>query len=311
MPPRSPLQLAALATAAVPGLTPITVHPPSQPGTTYDVAMLTDDDQRRWVVRAPRRAVAAAGLDVEARLLPRIARHLPMPVPCPAGPPTTPSGDPCLVHPWLPGRALDVAALAAGSPLAIQVGRALAAIHEVDLRSVEGVGLAVYPAPQYRERRQSELDRAARSGQVPPSLLERWGRELDDQTGWQFAATLVHGDLSAEHVLVAEEALSGIIDWGAAMVADPADDLAWLTAHATPAALDTVFEAYAMARRQAPDPGLLRRARLVAELSPVRRLLHGVAAGDAAVVDHAEQALRDLADAADHDAVDHNATSAV
>jgi hypothetical protein len=108
--------------------------------------------------------------------------------------------------------------------------------------------------------------------------------------------TPVHGDLAGEHVLAHEGRVTGVLDWGEARVADPADDLAWVAASATPAAVDTVIEAYSLARGNRPDPHLLDRARLAGELALARWLLGGVAAEDAQVVDAATRALERLAE---------------
>jgi aminoglycoside phosphotransferase (APT) family kinase protein len=160
-----------------------------------------------------------------------------------------------------------------------------------------------YSAEDYRQRRLAELDIAARSGALPPGLLARWERSLEDVSRWRFVATPTHGDLAAAHILVdrvgargpAHARVSGLTDWGEACVADPADDLAWVVLTADEDAVDTVLEAYAMARREQPDRHLLERARLAGELALVRWLNAGLAADDSAVVDEAQQAIRSLA----------------
>jgi macrolide phosphotransferase len=292
----SALQLAALATAAVPGLVPVTVDQPRADGMDYDVTVVTDDRQHRWVVRAPRRTAAAAGLDAERRLLPLLARRLPVPVPAPVGRESSRADDTCLVYPRLAGSPLDPARLTGGSALAFQVGRLLGALHEVDPRLLEDAGRPSYSAEEYRRRRLCDLDRAAGSGRVPAPLLDRWESELEDVTRWRFASTPVHGDLAGDHVLVDGGSISGLIDWGEACVADPADDLAWVALGAEPTGLDTVLEAYAMARSEAPDPHLLDRARLAGELALVRWLLGGLAVQDQEVIRRAAAALDDLAE---------------
>src|SRR5690606_39278609 len=62
--------------------------------------------------------------------------------------------------------------------------------------------------------------------------------------------------------------------WEHAQVADPAEDLAALVDQAPPRAFDTVADSYALARSQRPDPYIVQRARLAAEM----RLLDGLAA---------------------------------
>jgi macrolide phosphotransferase len=293
---RSALQLAALASAAVPGLDPVSVDPPDVDGLDFDVAVVTDDQHRRWVVRAPRRTGAAVALDAEARLLPLLARHLPVPVPSPAGRATLPEGGECLVYPYLPGRPLDPAELVAGSALAAHVGRVVAALHEIDPTVLDDAGLVSYSADGYRQRRLADVDRAAATGHVPPSLLARWERSLEQVALWRFVPTVVHGDLAGEHVLVHDGAVSGVVDWGEACVADPADDLAWVAVGADDGGLDTVLEAYAMTRSEPPDRHLVERARLAGELALARWLLGGVAAGDAGVVERARAGLAALAE---------------
>jgi len=293
---RSTLALAALASVAVPGLDPVAVRPADVTGMDFDVAVVQDAEGRRWVVRAPRRPAVAALVDAEARLLPRLQPLLPVPVPVPAGHCRLPEGGRCVVAAYLPGTPLDPAALRAGSPLAAEVGRVMAALHEIDPDVFEEAGAPVYGADEYRLRRLADVDRAAATGRVPASLLARWERALEQVSHWRFVPTPVHGDLAGEHVLEHEGRVSGVLDWGEARVADPADDLAWVAASAAPDALDTVLEAYSMARGDRPDPHLLDRARLAGELALARWLLGGVAADDARVVDDATRALGRLAE---------------
>jgi len=109
----------------------------------------------------------------------------------------------------------------------------------------------------------------------------------------------VHGDLAAENVLVDGDRVSGVLGWGQTRVADPADDLAWLVATASPDAVESVLEAYAHTRRDAPDRDLLRRARLSGELAVARWLLHGTTTGDEEVVADADAMLAELEDGTD------------
>jgi aminoglycoside phosphotransferase (APT) family kinase protein len=289
------LALAALASAAVPGLDPVAVGQPDVAGMDFDVAVVTDDQQRRWVVRAPRRPAASAVLDIERALLPLPAQRLPVPVPRPAGYARLPDGGSAVVYRYLEGQPLDPSTLTPGPGLAAHVGQVLAAVHDTPPDVLEDIGLPTYDADEYRQRRLSEVDRAAGTGAVPTALLGRWERALEQVAQWRFAATLVHGDLSGEHVLVDGGRVSGVVDWDEARIADPADDLAFVTVGASEQVVDTVLEAYAQARAEPPDRHLLTRARLAAELALARWLLSGVDADDSSVTDRASSALRDLA----------------
>lgn len=298
---RSPLVLAALATVAVPGLDAIDVRRSSHPGPGIDAAVVVDAQGRRWVVRAPQDAAAGAALEAEIALLEGLAAaadrgDLPFAVPRPAGSVALDEGGRAVVHPQLTGRPLRLETLGPGPGLAAALGRLIATIHELPTDVVEHAGLPVYDAEAYRVRRLSEVDEAARTGLVPASLLRRWERALEDVSLWRFVPTVVHGDLSAEHVLCDHDEPTAVLGWSEAKVADPADDLAWLLVAAPQEAVDPIIEAYHLRRTELRDPNLASRALLAGELAVARWLLHGVHTQDQGVVDDACGMLRELED---------------
>ncbi len=302
---RSPALLAALASAAVPGLDPVGVEAlPSTPDQSFDVGFVRDGDGRRWVVRAPRSEVAGAEMDRTVALLALLGRRLPFSVPAPKGFVALEGGGRAAVYPYLPGHSLDYAALPPGPGLAAELGRAVAALHNTDPAVFEEAGLPSYDADAYRTRRLVELDRAAETGRVPTALLTRWEEALEDVTLWRFAPTPTHGDLTGDQVLAvftddsdsSSGRVRGMTGWEDAKVADPADDFAPLVAEAQPHAVETVMEAYAHARVERPDANLLVRARLAAELGLLTALMEGVARKDVGAVEVLTTQLRRLDD---------------
>ncbi|HEY3437456.1 MAG TPA: phosphotransferase, partial [Actinotalea sp.] len=273
--PRSPLTLAALATVAIPGLDAFDVRRSSHPGLGVDAAVVIDAEGQRWVVRAPQNPAAGAALEAEVALLSSLAGHvdagrIPFDVPRPEGFAHLPEGGRAVVHRQLPGRPLQLERLGPGPGLAAAVGRAIAALHELPHSTIEDAGLPVYEAETYRRRRQAEVDEAARTGQVPATLLRRWERALEDVAVWRFQPTVVHGDMSAEHVLCAGDAPVAVLGWADAKVADPADDLAWLLVAAPQEAVDPILEAYTLRRTEGADRHLAARAMLAGELALAR-----------------------------------------
>ncbi|WP_377641048.1 phosphotransferase [Oryzobacter terrae] len=303
---RSPAFLAALASAAVPGLDPVSVEAlPSTPDQSFDVAFVQDAEHRRWVVRAPRTDVAGAEMDRTVGLLALLGRRLPFAVPAPKGFVALAEGGRAAVYPYLPGHQLDFAELPPGPGLAAELGRALAALHNTDPGVYEEAGLPSYDADAYRTRRLADLDRAAESGRVPTTLLARWEAALEDVSLWRFAPTATHGDLTGDQVLAVftddADASTGRIraltGWEDAKVADPADDFAALVADAPPGAVETVLEAYSHQRVERPDANLLVRARLVAELGLLGTLMTALTRKDAGAVEVLTTQLRRLDDA--------------
>ena len=303
---RSPAFLAALASAAVPGLDPMSVEAlPSTPDQSFDVAFVQDTEHRRWVVRAPRTDVAGAEMDRTVALLALLGRRMPFAVPAPKGFVALAEGGRAAVYPYLPGHNLDFAELPAGPGLAAELGRALAALHNTDRALFDEAGVPSYDADAYRTRRLAELDRAAETGRVPTTLLGRWESALEDVSLWRFAPTPTHGDLTGDHVLAVFEddsdastgRIRAMTGWEDAKVADPADDFAALVADAPAEALETVLEAYAHARVERPDANLLVRARLVGELGLLSALMGGLARRDVGAVEVLTTQLRRLDDA--------------
>lgn len=301
---RSDLALAALASAAVPGMKPVTVAGVRLPddGREADLqtAVVEDATGRRWVVRAPLTPVAGARLQRNDELVRLLARHVPFKVPAAVGYASVGKDGGAAVYPYVEGSPLDLHRLPGGPGLASAVGRALAAVHNIARGVFEEQDVPVYDAGGARQRIIAEVDRAAETGRVPTGLLARWEEAFDAAPMWQFATTPVHGSFTGDSVLVAftdaEDAASGrvvaVTGWDEAMVGDPAVDLAELRAQASPEAWEAVLESYTLARAHRPDPYLHARALLVAELRNLRGLARGVAEGDEDAVRRSVEALR-------------------
>jgi aminoglycoside phosphotransferase (APT) family kinase protein len=282
------------------GLEPVSTQTHIQHDLEVDAALVQDDLGRRWLVRAPRNPAAGARMDAEGRLLAELAGWLPFAAPEISGTATLPEGGLVVVYRELSGHSLNLAELQPGPGLAAAVGRAIAAVHELPERLIENAGLPVYSAEYHRQRRLAEVDRAAATGHVPAALLQRWEQALEEVGAWRFVPCVVHGDLAAENVLVDDDDVVAIQEWGQTRVADPADDLAWLVVGASEAAVSSVLEAYSATRRLPPDQDLVKRARLAGELAVVRWLLHGVSVQDETIINDAVAMLTELDAAVAH-----------
>jgi macrolide phosphotransferase len=300
---RTPLALAAIASAAVSGLDPASVKGVTQrPGHQFEVAFIEDTQHRRWVVRVPMNAAAGAQMDVSVSFLGLFSRRLPFSVPTPKGFVALDEGVRAVVYPFIAGRPLDFSHLPGGPGIAAELGRTLAALHNLDLALCDEAGLTSYDADTYRTRRLSDLDRAAATGLVPTGLLSRWERSLEEVSLWRFAPTPIHGDLNGSEVLAvfnddddaATGHIRGLTGWENAKVADPADDFATLVTQAPAAAFDSVLEAYAHARVDRPDKYLERRARLAGELKLLSELLTVVGSGNKKAITACADKLRKL-----------------
>ena len=179
----------------------------------WDFKVLILEDQ--WVLRIPRHRLAVEELEKEILLLPAIADRLPVQIPHFAHV----SREPFYVTYRMVRGDRHVNEDPSG------VRAFLDALHAVPVDAVPA------PHPDWLEEYR-ELADAFRRVVLP--LLDPDERprgeallvQVETLTG--FRPVLTHSDLGPSHLLVHDDALVGVIDWGDARIGDPAIDYAWL-----------------------------------------------------------------------------------
>jgi aminoglycoside phosphotransferase (APT) family kinase protein len=174
-------------------------------------------------VRLPRVAGPAAPGSKEVEWLPRMAPLLPVEVPVPVAQGRPDDGYPQFweIHTWVGGETVSVEAIDA-----IQAARDLAALVGA-LQRIDPAG-----APPGRGVALAERDVEFRGWlerfDGDPAVTSEWERALA-ATPLEGAPVWHHGDLDARNWLVRAGRISGVIDWGAMGVGDPACDVmvAW------------------------------------------------------------------------------------
>lgn len=300
---RSPLTLAASATAALPGIGVTSAASLTENSAgRFDSALLSLADGRTVVVRMPSGEDAAADLAAESRALHALTSGVRALLPFAAPEVIGESGsgeNRVLVVDVVDGYRIDPGELPKGPGYAPAIGGALAAVHALPVSIVRTDGLPVRAPEQVRDDVARLLDRADATGRVPDGLMMRWRRALHEPDLWRFESAVVLGGASSASILLVDDAdgvprVSGILDWSGLSVGDPAVDLRWLAS--APTAIDDVYEGYAASGERSPDPLLRERARLYAELEFARWLVHGHDAGESEVVADAVALLEALAD---------------
>jgi macrolide phosphotransferase len=297
---RTPFELAAVATAAVPGLTPTAAASAPDDVADFDSALLLDSEGKSWRVRSPRHPEASARLETEFMILraftPAIRAELPFLMPTVAG--TVCQGAlSTFVYAHLAGSTRSIEELSTcNDALAKEIGAALAAVHDLPRSLVNNADLPSYTANEFRQRKLNELDQAATTGKIPPSLLRRWEHALEDVALWRFNPCVVHGDLHEDNLLIDGDGVTALTGWTELRIGDPADDFAWLVASNEQAFVESVLRHYTEARRDTPDSHLLRRSALLAEFALAQYLVKAMAAGHSEMTAEAEGMLKSLAD---------------
>lgn len=301
---RSHLTLAALATAAVPELDLAgSLAMGGGSSGDYEAALVSGRDGSHWMIRIPtnERAEAEQSADLVAlrALSPGIRNRLPFGVPAFAGQAPT-GGTRAVVYSYVDGQRIGLDDIRPGEGIARSLGQALAAIHALPTSFVTDAGLPVRSSVELLRANLAIMDRASATGLVPGALLGRWERAAEDSALWQFAPTVINGELSVDSILVYGDEVSGILGWQGLSVADPARDLYWLMGSSREGAAESVIDAYQLARGSR-DRYLAQRARLYSELELAKWLLHGTQERSTEIVDDAVGMLHRLADRVQND----------
>ncbi|WP_196821118.1 phosphotransferase [Arthrobacter sp. CAN_A6] len=292
------MELAAIASAAVPGLAPTGVAGAPDDTADFDSALLVDDSGKQWRVRSPKHVEASMRLETELKALraftPAVKAELPFLIPHIAG--SVRQGNiSTFVYSHLEGNTRTLDALtSAGAGMAAELGKTIAAIHQLPQLLVEQADLPSYGANEFRQRKLNELDQAATTGRIPAVLLRRWEHALEDVALWRFSPSVVHGDLHEDHLLISAGRVAAVTGWTDLRIGDPADDFAWLAAAMDHSFVDGVYAAYAAASDVPVDPHIERRAALAAEFALAQWLVRGISLEDPSMVLEAEEMLATL-----------------
>lgn len=298
MRPKTPLELAALATAAVPGLSVAGLREPQFADEVLSVTGIIDSAGNKWTVTCPHSSVGGLDLDAQSGVLTRLAKakdakKIPFEVPRIHGTTLTPEGDRVIVHQDLGGHPMSDDDFDNPNLLPASLGKALAALHNLPPVIYTGINLPAYSVSECRERHLAMLDEVASQVLIPANLWNRWEAALEDLSLWRFPAAPIHGDIQGNSVIVDAGIVRAMTGFTSAHVGDPAQDIAWVLASASDAFLERFRAAYSQERTVA-DLQLFTRAQLLSELAIVRWLVHGLHAEDRSIISDARHMLSEL-----------------
>ena len=299
---RTAMELAALASAAMPGLDIVQATASPDDQRAFDSAIVTDSDNNHWRVRSPRNSQAAFRLETEIQVLsgftPAIRAHLPFRVPSVAGAVQIDSLRTFIYH-QMPGQPVELDAITGSETQTIDdIGRIVAAIHQLPRAVVETADLPSYGAEQLRSRLLSELDQIALTGKVPSALLRRWENAFEERRMWSFTPRVVHGDFDETSLLIDRNRAVGVTAWTDLHIGDPAQDFTWLASTESIEFREALLSAYHQHMDLPADQldlHIMRRAALAAEFSLAKYLMSGINASDNEVVAEAQAMLDELA----------------
>lgn len=288
---KSPLILAALAKAAAPAIDLVQVHPLHGSHTgLFDSALLKGSNGQDYVVRTPASTAGSLELDIETQVLrlltPEIRARLPFKVTTILGETRDAKRNRVVVFEYLYGQPTTFERVAPGGTLSGSIATAIASIHALDSEVFRSAGLPEFSASETAKRLMNELDAVSSLGLVPPILLSRWEQALEDVNLFRYQPTVVHGELSGDTVLQANDTVYSVLNWGALHIGDPAEDFSWIASVGLPELLDSIRLTY-FATTGSIDATIAQRATLYSEIAHARWLLHGKNTGDQDIIDDA------------------------
>jgi len=174
-------------------------------------------------VRLARRAGPTQPGGKEIEWLPRLGNQLPFEIPIPIA-----QGRPTAEYPWF----WDVVTWVDGETLAVEAIDATQAAHDLArlISALQRVDIA--GAPLGRGVPLAGLDDSFRYWRArfdgDPAVSDEWERALATPA-WSGPPVWLHGDLDARNWVVRDKRVTGVIDWCAMGIGDPACDLmvAW------------------------------------------------------------------------------------
>jgi aminoglycoside phosphotransferase (APT) family kinase protein len=184
-------------------------------------------------VRLPRRERTVATLRKELEWLPRIARALPLRVPSPVyhGKPSPAFPFDWAIYTWVPGISASEASLRNVRDAARAIAAFVVALQSVDASGGPRPGLHNFGRGQPLAAR-DEQTRAwirALEGRIDtPAVTAAWEAAVEADE-WAGRPVWVHGDLDGRNILVEDDRVTGVVDFGCLGVGDPACDVmvAW------------------------------------------------------------------------------------
>jgi macrolide phosphotransferase len=224
----------------------------NESGMDFQVAFVTDEDGKPWVLREPRRPDVMDRADNEYKVLQLLQRHLAVAVPNwrvytseLIAYPLLEGTPAATVDPVSNGYAWKMEHDPLPAAFVSSLAQALATLHGVDHDLAASAGIRVKSPAEARETFAKNMDDIKRKIGVSDTLWDRWQRWIADDSYWPQHSALVHGDLHPPHILINEgNQVTGLLDWTEAEVTNPGTDFTIYYALFGESGLDVLLNQY-------------------------------------------------------------------
>ena len=256
------------------------------------------------IFRFPRRVNIQQRLATDVRLLPELAKALPLPIPSLDYIATKPGNDgPTFVgYPKIPGEPLLLRKTATHQGLAKQLGEFLTMLHRFPVRDAVNMGV---PNGTPKSWQHGYIDLYTKVSSdifalIKPSqrstIEALWSSYLDNVANFRFEPVLVHRDLSGENILWNPDLgeLTGVIDWSDSSIGDPAIDFV----NEFPVRSNSFTEMVLSFYKGVVDSSFRQRIKFYSQAAPFYGVLLGLQTGQPEMVDIEIKSLQDMMESA-------------
>jgi aminoglycoside phosphotransferase (APT) family kinase protein len=202
----------------------LTLKPVSSSGTDNTLFLLGDE----MVVRLPRIHWATGDVEKESQFLPLLAPSLPfkVPVPIAKGEPVEDYPSSWSIYSWLKGMNPIVGSILYPDLLAKDLANFIIALHSIDTSNGPNAGRGI-PLQERDSSTRAAIKELEGMIDIPAVELA-WQSALDAPISGM-PPVWIHGDLAPGNLLLIDDRLTAVIDFGALGIGDPAVDLivAW------------------------------------------------------------------------------------
>ncbi len=179
-------------------------------------------------VRLPSHAIYVPQIDKEHRWLPTLAQSLPLPIPQPMEKGKAGCGfpSPWSIYGWLEGDPAAIVGVHDRDRLADDLAAFLGALRRASIEGGPRAGRHSFnrggPVSAWDEQTRTTIDQLGESIDAAGAIAV-W--EAATTAAWAGPNVWVHGDITGSNLLIGDDRLCGVIDFGCSAVGDPACDL--------------------------------------------------------------------------------------
>ncbi|TCD54722.1 phosphotransferase [Alloscardovia theropitheci] len=163
-------------------------------------------------------------------------------------------------------------------------GTSIAAIHRMRPGFLKAAKYRSYSALDIQNQLTSWIRNLEEAGHIPSEIIDNWKEIIATEGLWNFTSCPVHGGLTDGDILFLSNSVSAIRHWENMQINDPARDLAWVFTHLDKPRRDAFIAAYSRVMGNRLDNMIWLRAGLWTQMEQVGEYMRALTNADTAKI---------------------------